>query len=37
MRNKYRLPKQATKAELRAATKRAANMSRRIKNKLAQL
>jgi hypothetical protein len=34
---RFRLPKAATKAQLRAASRRAADMSRRIKAKKAQL
>jgi hypothetical protein len=33
----FRLPKPATKKELAAATRRAANMSRRLKKRKAQL
>ena len=33
----FHLPKQATRAQLRTATKRAADMAWRIKHKLAQL
>ena len=36
-RGSFKLPKQATKSQLKAAKKRAANMSRRIKKRKAQL